>query len=86
MNLLFAALATFVLNMPFGYIRHGFKKFSFLWFLAIHLPIPFVVLFRYLFGLGFQLYTYPVMVIAFFSGQYFGKRIRIYYEAKKQKN
>jgi len=82
-NLLLAALATFFVNLPFGFIRHGFKKFSFLWFLAIHVPIPFVVLFRYLFGLGFQLYTYPIMVIAFFSGQYAGKMIRIYQEARK---
>nr|WP_320118159.1 hypothetical protein [uncultured Marinifilum sp.] len=82
-NLLLAALATFVLNLPFGYVRHGFRKFSIMWFVAIHAPIPFVILFRHLFGLGFQLYTYPIMVSAFFLGQFTGKKARIYYDRKK---
>lgn len=82
-NLLFAALSTFVLNVPFGFIRQGFKKFSVMWFVSIHAPIPFVILFRHLFGLGFQLYTYPIMVSAFFLGQFAGKKIRIRRDAKK---
>ena len=82
-NLVWAALATFILNLPFGYIRQGFKKFSVMWFVAIHAPIPFVILFRHLFGLGFQLYTYPIMVGAFFMGQLVGKKYRIRQEAKK---
>lgn len=82
-NLLFAALSTFVLNVPFGFIRQGFKKFSVMWFVCIHAPIPFVILFRHLFGLGFQLYTYPIMVSAFFLGQFAGKKIRIRRDAKK---
>ncbi len=83
-NLLLAALSTFVLNIPFGYIRQGFKKFSVMWFVCIHAPIPFVILFRHLFGLGFQLYTYPIMVSAFFLGQYGGKKLRIYMDSKKE--
>jgi hypothetical protein len=83
LNLILAALATFVLNIPFGYVRQGYKKFSLMWFIAIHAPIPFVVLFRHLFGLGFELYTYPVMVTAFFLGQFTGKKSRIYFERKK---
>ncbi len=82
-NLIFAALATFVVNLPFGYFRAGYKKFSFKWFASIHLPIPFIVLFRYLFGLGFELYTYPVMIAAFFTGQLTGKIIRKKIEQKK---
>lgn len=82
-NLLLAALATFILNLPFGYIRQGFRKFSVMWFVAIHAPIPFVVLFRHLFGLGFQLYTYPIMVSAFFLGQFVGKKARIYFNKKR---
>ncbi len=82
-NLIFAALATFVVNLPFGYFRAGYKKFSFKWFASIHLPIPFIVLFRYLFGLGFELYTYPIMIAAFFTGQLTGKIIRKKIEQKK---
>ena len=84
-NLVLAALATYVLNLPFGYIRQGFRKFSVMWFIAIHAPIPFVVLFRHLFGLGFELYTYPIMVTAFFLGQFTGKKARIYFDEKKLK-
>lgn len=83
-NLLCAALATFFLNIPFGYVRQGFRKLSFKWFVAIHAPIPFVILFRHLFGLGFQLYTYPIMVSAFFLGQFAGKKIRMYIDSKKE--
>jgi len=82
-NLFLAALSTFVLNVPFGFIREGFKKFSVMWFVSIHVPIPFVILFRHLFGLGFQLYTYPIMVSAFFLGQFCGKKIRIKRDVKK---
>jgi len=72
MNLLYAALGTFFLNLPFGYWRGSVRKFSLQWFLAIHIPVPFVILFRFLFHLGFQLYTYPVMVGSFFLGQWIG--------------
>ncbi|MBN2596703.1 hypothetical protein [Labilibaculum sp.] len=83
-HLLLAALSTFGLNIPFGFIRQGYKKFSIMWFVCIHAPIPFVILFRHLFGLGFQLYTYPIMVSAFFLGQFTGKKIRIRFSAKKR--
>ena len=73
MNLVYAALLVFVLNIPFGYWRAMEKKFSWQWFVTIHAPIPLVVLLRYVFNLGFALYTYPIMVLAFFSGQFFGK-------------
>jgi len=72
MDLLWASLAVFVLNIPFGYWRAHVPKLSVRWFLAIHIPVPFVIALRYLFRLGFQLYTYPAMVGAFFLGQYAG--------------
>ena len=69
-------LIVLFLNLPFGYWRGGVKKFSFQWALAIHLPIPIVIALRFAFHLGFQLYTYPFMVGAFFFGQWFGAKIR----------
>jgi hypothetical protein len=83
LNLFLAVLSTFGINLPFGYIRQGYKKFSVMWFVMIHTPIPFVIFFRHLFGLGFQLYTYPIMVSAFFLGQFVGKKIRIQQNIKK---
>jgi hypothetical protein len=74
-NLAIVTLLTFVLNLPFGYWRSNVKKFSFLWFLYVHLPIPFIVLMRFGFHLGFQWWTYPFLVGAFFSGQLLGKKL-----------
>lgn len=82
MNLLWASLAVFFLNLPFGYWREHVPKLSAPWFLAIHIPVPFVIAMRYLFRLGFQLYTYPAMVGAFFLGQYLGGRLYVRYAGR----
>ncbi len=73
MNLLFAAVFVFILNLPFGYWRANVKKYSLQWVLAIHLAVPLVILVRLISGLGFQFVTYPVLVAAFFGGQFAGK-------------
>lgn len=73
MNLSFAALLVLLLNIPFGYWRAMEKKLSWQWFLTIHLPIPLVILIRFQFNLGFELYTYPIMLSAFFAGHFLGK-------------
>lgn len=72
MNLFLISLVVFLLNIPFGYWRTNVKKFSFQWFLAVHIPVPFVIALRFIGHLGFQLYTYPAMVGAFFLGQFAG--------------
>ncbi len=79
-NLGIVTLITFFFNMPWGYWRGSVKKFSLQWFLAVHLPIPVIVFLRFYFKLGFQLYTYPFLVGAFFLGQYVGAR---YYKKRK---
>ncbi|MFA9388831.1 MAG: hypothetical protein ACERKD_03440 [Prolixibacteraceae bacterium] len=68
------ALIVFMINLPFGAWRSRVKKFSFQWFLYIHLPIPFIVLLRIYSDIGFAFYTYPILVAAFFFGQMFGKK------------
>jgi len=42
----------------------------------VHLPIPIVIALRYAFHLGFQLYTYPFMIAAFFLGQMLGSKLK----------
>lgn len=37
---------SFIISIPCGYLRQGYAKYSFIWFLLIHLPIPFIVLLR----------------------------------------
>jgi len=75
MNLFLVSILVFVLNIPFGYWRKHVRKFSWGWIFAVHLPVPFVVLLRFCFHLGFQLYTYPFLVISFFLGQFLGGKI-----------
>ena len=75
MRLALVALAVFVLNLPFGYWRAGTRKFSWQWALAIHLPVPFVILMRVYSGLGWHWSTFPVMIGAFFLGQFCGARL-----------
>ncbi|HEX8293898.1 MAG TPA: hypothetical protein VF570_19185 [Pyrinomonadaceae bacterium] len=72
MKLLIVAVAVFLLNLPFGYWRSHVPTRSRPWFLAIHLPVPFVIALRVLSGLGWQLASFPVLVGAFFLGQYVG--------------
>ena len=66
-------LFTFVLNLLFGYFRGKQKKYSFKWFLYIHLPIPFVVLARVLSHLDYR--YIPIFLFAAVSGQIFGARL-----------
>jgi len=71
-TLLAAAICVCALNLPFGYWRAGVRKFSAAWFAAVHLPIPFVVALRLASGLGWRLSTFPVILGAYFAGQYLG--------------
>ena len=82
-NLGIVTIITFVVNMPFGYWRASVKKFSLYWFLAVHLPIPLIVFLRFYFELGFQFYTYPFLVGAFFLGQFVGAK---YYLRNRKKD
>jgi len=75
MKLALIALIVFIINIPFGYWRANVKKFSVQWFLSIHIPIPFIIALRIYGDIGFAFYTYPIMVAAFFGGQFFGKYI-----------
>jgi len=74
-SLLLSALLVLMLNLPFGFWRSRTQRFSRAWFLAVHLPVPFVIMIRFFAGLGWQLITFPVLVGAFFAGQFFGGKI-----------
>ena len=70
------ASAVLLLNLPFGFWRASVRKFSFPWIVAVHAPVPCVIALRLLSGLGWRLQTFPVMVGAFFAGQYLGGKLR----------
>ncbi|HID80008.1 MAG TPA: hypothetical protein EYH48_00535 [Aquifex aeolicus] len=72
LKILLVAVLTFLINIPFGYWRSKVRKLSKEWFLAVHLPVPFIVFFRILFGVKLNLYTLAIFVISFFVGQRVG--------------
>lgn len=75
LHVLIACGITFMINLPFGYWRAGFRKLSFMWFLMIHLPVPFLVLIRRINHLHLSWALAPFLVGSFFLGQYYGRKI-----------
>ncbi len=75
MTLWIVAAIVFLLNLPFGYWRARVRKFSAQWILAIHLPVPLIIACRIFSGLGWQLISFPVMIAAFFCGQFLGGKL-----------
>lgn len=76
MSLWTVAPLVFLLNLPFGYWRASVRKMSPRWFLALLLPVPLAVALRIYSGLGFKLVSFPVIIGAFFLGQFVGGRVR----------
>ena len=70
------ALATYIINIPAGFWRHGLKKFSLQWFIAIHAAVPLVILLRVLAGIEWRPATIAFLVLCYFLGQYSGKTLR----------
>jgi hypothetical protein len=72
MSLWVIAIIVFLVNLPFGYWRDMVERFSLQWILAVHLPVPIVVALRIFSGLGWHFVTFPVLIGAFFLGQFCG--------------
>ncbi len=75
-ELFIVMLATFLLNLPFGWLRVTVPKFSFRWFLYIHLPIPFIVALRLTLGIGFK--YVPILIALAILGQLVGGKARTF--------
>ena len=73
--LLFISVLVFLINVPFGSWRARVPARSRQWFLAVHLPVPLVIALRVFSGLGFQPASFPLVVGAFFLGQYVGGKL-----------
>jgi hypothetical protein len=72
MSFYIALAIIFLLNLPFGYWRGHVRPFSFPWILAVHLPVPLVIIVRILGGVGWHIKTFPLLAGAYFAGQYLG--------------
>jgi hypothetical protein len=75
MRVIEVCLAIYLINIVFGYWRANTKKFSILWALAIHIPVPIAILLRVEL-LGWNWALVPLFVAAFFAGQSTGGWIR----------
>ncbi len=74
-----------VLNLPFGFWRATTRPFTVPWVLAVHAPVPLVVGLRFAAGLGWKLVTFPILVGAFFTGQYVGGWIHGWYRRRARR-
>lgn len=66
---------TCLINLPFGYLRGKSRRYSFKWFLYIHLPIPFVFLARMLWSIEYK--YIPLFVVAAVVGQITGSKVKL---------
>ena len=61
------------LTLPFGAWRAAVPRFTWKWFVAIHLPIPLIVLLRV--GLDLGWWYMPVSLACTLAGQLLGGRL-----------
>jgi len=64
----------FLMNLPFGYLRSNAARFSKQWMMAVHIPVPFVILLRLLSGLTWT--VIPLLIISDIAGQFAGGLLR----------
>ncbi len=83
--IVYTCLGTFMVNVPCGYLRAGFKKLSFMWFLFIHIPVPFVIYIRYINSVDLSWTLAPFLFGSYFLGQFVGKKLRQIRELKREK-
>lgn len=65
-------ILAFVVNLPCGYLRENVAKYSLMWFLLIHIPIPFIVFLRLRYGLSWH--VIPLTLGGSVAGQIAGGR------------
>lgn len=75
MNIIFLTVFALIINIPFGYWRSNVQKYSLQFFMAIHIPVALIILFRFLTSIGFEVETLFFTVPTFFFGQFAGSKI-----------
>lgn len=74
MKIALVLLFTFLVNLPFGWLRRKEKKFTFKWWLYIHLPIPLIIAFRI--WLQINPWWIPAIIAVAVAGQAVGARLK----------
>ncbi len=70
LGLILFALA---INVPLGYLRQNYRKFSFGWFFYVHISIPLIIYLRI--KMGFSWMFIPLTLGGAVAGQLIGGRI-----------
>jgi hypothetical protein len=82
LEFLFFALFVITLNIPFGYWRGSIVNKSLQWFLSVHLPIPLIIILRFVLEIKFSLISVIVSLICFLLGQVLGIKINSILKSK----
>jgi len=72
--------AALTVNIPLGYAREGFRKFSLGWFVCVHLSVPLIAYLRL--ASHVSAWTIPLFVACAFVGQIVGGRVRRSWQAR----
>lgn len=71
--LLGVIIFAFAVNIPLGYLRQNYEKFSFGWYFYVHISIPVIIYLRV--KAGFSWHYIPLTLAGAFAGQFLGGRI-----------
>jgi ABC-type thiamin/hydroxymethylpyrimidine transport system permease subunit len=66
--------AALVVNLPLGYVRQGYRKFSIGWFVCVHLSVPLIAYLRL--ANHVSALAIPAFLACAVLGQFAGGRVR----------
>lgn len=67
-------LGAAVLNIPLGYLREAYRRFTFGWFFYVHISIPLIIYLRV--KASFSWKVVPLTICGAVAGQYLGGALR----------
>ena len=67
-------LLVIIINIPCGYLRQGYEKFTFGWYFYVHISIPFIIYLRVKAGFSWKLI--PLTLGGAMAGQIIGGMIQ----------
>jgi len=66
-------LFAIIINLPLGYLRQNYEKFSFGWYFYVHISIPLIIFLRI--KSGFSWRFIPLTLVGALAGQLLGGMI-----------
>ena len=62
-----------IINLPFGYLRQNYEKFTFGWYFYVHISIPIIIYLRIKSGFSWKLI--PLTLGSAVAGQLIGGKL-----------